>query len=164
LPAASQRRLSMRHRTSRLSQCSGNVTAQFPLIAASGGADNTLSMDSESGSAALKASTLNAVLLGGLTLWAALIHPRLAPGVAALATAQALLGLFWRRSRAGRVSTAPVVAFLALSYLGLAYLSATVVGTATATRFWVVFAAAAVIFVPVALLARRLMSRQSRAR
>jgi len=95
-------------------------------------------------------------LLGLLTVWAAVTGSWLAPGLAALATGQALLAVFWLRARSGRPAPGALLGFLALSCCGLAYLIAVLVGTPEATRFWIVFGSTLAILAPVVVLARRL--------
>jgi hypothetical protein len=97
-----------------------------------------------------------AALLGGSVLWSLFTHPRLAPGLAALALAQGLLASFWMRARAGRPSPRLISAFLGAGYLGLAYLVAAVVAGPNTTRFWIVFVVAAAIFAPMMVLGWRL--------
>jgi hypothetical protein len=86
-----------------------------------------------------------------LTAWAAVTHSWAAPGFATLAIGQASLTVFWRRAHDGRAAPGAVVPFLALSYVGLAYLLALLAGTPEHARFWVV-----VILAPVVVLARGL--------
>jgi hypothetical protein len=50
----------------------------------------------------------------------------------------------------------PPVAFLPLSYFGVAYLVASAVGRPATTAFWLVFWSAVAILAPVVLLAKRL--------
>ena len=84
-------------------------------------------------------------------------RPWVAPGFAALAVAQALWLVFWVRIPLGRNPAGPILGFLGLSYLGLAYLVAVLVGTPETARFWLVFSSALAILSPVVLLAWRLV-------
>jgi hypothetical protein len=103
-----------------------------------------------------------AALLGGSALWSLFTHPRLAPGLAALAVAQGLLARFWVHARAGRLSPQVISAFLGTGYLGLAYLLAAVVAAPNTTRFWIVFVVAAAIFAPMMVLGWRLSYGRSK--
>jgi hypothetical protein len=110
----------------------------------------------------IRKAAVNAALLAAVAVWAALVHPRFAPGLAALAGGQALLASSWRLARTASATPHSVVAFVGLTCLGLTYFVASAVGPPSATRFWVVFAAAAAIFAPVLLLAWRLFARRGR--
>jgi FtsH-binding integral membrane protein len=112
----------------------------------------------------MRGRLFNVVLFGGLAVWVALSHPWVAPGFAALAAGQAMLVVFWRRAEKQRWSPGFVMAFIALQYLGLAYLVAVVVGRPDTARFWLVFGVATAVFVPVGLFARRLFTRRVAAR
>ncbi len=102
-------------------------------------------------------------LLVLLAAWAAVTRPSAAPGLAALATGQAFLVGFWLRARSGRLVPAAVLAFLALSYFGLAYSLALVIGTPGSGRFWIVLGVGLAILAPVVVLARGLFRESGRA-
>jgi hypothetical protein len=57
------------------------------------------------------------------------------PGFAALAGAQALIIAFWVRLGHGRASAKPIVGFMALGYIGLAYLASLAAGTPEGAHF-----------------------------
>jgi uncharacterized membrane protein len=105
----------------------------------------------------LRGRLFTAALLGGVAVWSVFSYPRLTPGLAALALAQGLLALFWTGATAGRPSPRLISAFVGVSYLGLAYLAAAVVGPPSTTRFWLVFSVEVAIFAPLVLLAGHLM-------
>ena len=100
---------------------------------------------------------VNLALLGGLAVSTVVTDPWLSPGFVALAVGQALLVAFWRRAGSGRASPGPMLGFLGLSYAGLAYLVAVLVGTPQTTGFWLIFIAALTITSPVVVLARKLL-------
>ena len=105
----------------------------------------------------MKLGLFNVAVFAGLTLWTAVARPWVGPGFAALAGARALSLVFWMRLPLGRDPTGPILGFLGLSYLGLAYLVAVLVGTPETARFWLVFSSALAILSPVVLLAWRLV-------
>ena len=92
-----------------------------------------------------------------LTVWAAVTHQWIAPGLAALAAGQTLLAAVWLRAGSGRASPALLLGFIALSYVGLAYLVAALIGTPATAHFWIVFGVGLAILAPVVLLAQRLL-------
>jgi hypothetical protein len=100
---------------------------------------------------------LTVVLLGLLTGWAAVTRSWTAPGLAALATAQALLSAFWLRARSGRPAPGALLGFVGLSYFGLVYLVAAFVGPPATARFWIVFVSALAVVAPVVVLAQRVI-------
>jgi hypothetical protein len=91
-----------------------------------------------------------------LTASAGLRQPWAVPGLAALLMGQVFLTAFWLRTRAGRPLPNAVLGFLALSYFGLAYLLALVIGTPGSGRFWIVLGVGLAILAPVVVLARGL--------
>lgn len=76
-----------------------------------------------------------------------------------MALGQTCLLLFWVEASHGRARTELLWSFLALTYVGLAWVIAAVFGGPTSVPFWSVFGAAAVVFAPVVLLARRVFRR-----
>lgn len=108
----------------------------------------------------LKGRAFNCVLFAGLAVWTGFSHPWVTPAFVALAAGQAMLVVFWLRVRAKRFSFRFVIAFVSLSYVGLAYLVAIVIGHPDAARFWIIFGAASAVFAPVSLLARSLLRRR----
>src|SRR2546421_9036388 len=100
-----------------------------------------------------------AALLSGLAVWAAVTHPWFAPGFAALAGARIVLLLWFPRVRAGHHVFGPGVAFIGLSYVGLAYLVAVQLGTPLTARFWLIFFVGVAILGPVVILAARMFRR-----
>jgi hypothetical protein len=105
----------------------------------------------------VKRRYLIVVVLAALTVWAAVTHPWIAPGFAALAAGQTVLAAIWLRAGSGRASQALLLGFLALSCLGLAYLLAVQIGTPATAHFWIVFGVGLAILAPVVLLAQRLL-------
>jgi hypothetical protein len=103
-------------------------------------------------------------LLVLVTAWVAATRPWAAPGFAALAAGQAFLAGFWLRARSGRPMPGAVLAFLALSYFGLAYLLALLTGTPESGRFWIVLAVGLSILAPGVVWARRLFRESGHAR
>jgi len=97
------------------------------------------------------------LVFAALTVWAAVTHPWIAPGLAALAAGQTLLAAVWLRAGSGRASPALLLGFIALSYVGLAYLVAALIGTPATAHFWIVFGVGLAILAPVVLLAQRLL-------
>lgn len=95
-------------------------------------------------------------VFAALTVWAAVTHPWIAPGFAALAAGQTLLAAIWLRADSGRASGL-LLGFLTFSYVGLAYLVAVPIGTPATAHFWIVFGAGLAILAPVVLLAQRLL-------
>ena len=112
-----------------------------------------------SSQAPLKPRYVNLALLGGLAVSTVVTDPWLSPGLAGLAVGQALLVVFWLRAASGRASPGLMLGFLGLSYSGLAYLVAVLVGTPQTTGFWLTFLAALTIASPIVLLARQLLRR-----
>jgi hypothetical protein len=102
---------------------------------------------------------VNAVVFTGLTAWAAVAHWQLVPGLACMALGQTCLLLVMVEGSRVRVRMELGWSFLGLSYVGLAWLFAALFGAPTSGRFWIVFAAIAVVFSPVVLLARCLFLR-----
>jgi hypothetical protein len=101
-----------------------------------------------------------ALVLGGLTIWAAITHPWVAPGFAALTETRVLLTLVARRRIVPANAAAVVLAQLSLGYLGVAYLMALVAGLPTTARFWIAFGASVAIFAPIVTVARRFLLRK----
>jgi hypothetical protein len=95
-----------------------------------------------------------AVPLGVVAAWAAVTRSWIAPGLAAIATGQVILARL--HTRASPPDPRSVLAFLALSLFGVAYLTATLVGSPATSKFWIALASALAILVPIVLLARRL--------
>jgi hypothetical protein len=104
----------------------------------------------------VKRRYLIVVVFAALTVWTAVTHPWIAPGFAALAAGQTVLAAIWLRAGSGRAS-ALLLGFLALSYVGLAYLLAVLIGTPATAHFWIVFGVGLAILAPVVLLAQRLL-------
>jgi len=105
----------------------------------------------------LKTYGLNLMLFAGLTVWSAVNHPWLAPAFASLTLWRSLVfTAATDRVRAQNVMGTMIVG-LAFSYFGIAYLAALFAGYPDSGAFWTVFGAAAVIFLPVLILARRFL-------
>jgi hypothetical protein len=84
----------------------------------------------------------------------------MALGFAALTGAQALIIAFWVRLGHGHASAKPIVGFMALGYIGFAYLVSLAAGTPDGAHFWIVFTVAVAILSPIVLLAPRLLFRR----
>lgn len=105
----------------------------------------------------MKTYGFNLVLFAGLTVWSAVVHPWLVPGLASLTLWRLLVFIAAKgRVRAQNVMGTMVVG-LAFAYFGIAYLVALFAGYPDSGAFWAVFGTAAVIFLPILILARRLL-------
>jgi hypothetical protein len=97
----------------------------------------------------------------GLTLYSVTRNAWVAPGFALIALSRVpMLGI---ASGLIKPKNAPgfVLAQLAATYLGVAYIAATFVGLPYTVRFWVVFAALFAIFAPIIALMRRAVVRKT---
>lgn len=104
---------------------------------------------------------LNVAIWTGAAIWAAYTHRWMAVGFGLMAMGQACIALFWVTSRQ---SWGLVVAFGGLTYVGIAEIVASGVGSPATERFWIILLACCVVFAPILLLARRLGRRRGSAR
>ncbi len=105
---------------------------------------------------------LPALLLGSAAVYAAILHPRIAPGFALMAAGWAIP--FTRRQFNSRGSQAARLAStrLLLTGLGLVYLFASAAAPPSHGTFWLIAAVALAIFVPAWLWGVRLMAAAGR--
>ena len=103
----------------------------------------------------------SAAALAALAVWSAGAHPWSTPGYASLALAWALIAVFWFRRAHARDPRSPVVAFITLSYIGLAYLVSLLVGKPDGLHFWIIFTVALAIVGPIVLVAPKLLPRRA---
>ena len=106
----------------------------------------------------MKDRWLTAALGAGLA-WAVVRHSWLVPGLASLVAARVVMHIGVARAGGGRHGPGPIVGFIGLSYLGLAYLVAAQIGRPPAARFWLIFFVGVAILGPVVLLAVRTFRR-----
>jgi hypothetical protein len=109
----------------------------------------------------LRARFFSVAVFTGLTVWSAVAYPWTTPGFAALALAEGLIAVFWVRRAHGHDPRSPVVGFMTLSYIGLAYLVSLLVGKPDGLHFWIVFIVALAIVGPIVLVAPKLLPRRA---
>jgi hypothetical protein len=103
----------------------------------------------------MKQRVFIALLFGGVAVWMLFKNPWVTPGLACLAASNLAIPIGVWRELEGRAAHRALVLFLALGYLGLAYLLALIVDRPTAGGFWAVFGTAAFVMLPVLWLFHR---------